>query len=122
MQHAGDVNEAYKWLDEAQSLDTADRYINSKCAKYMLRANLIKEAEETCSKFTRVRINFLSFFFIFLILLFDDFQEGVSAMENLNEMQCMWFQTECALAYQRLGKFGDALKKCHEVDRVSSRD
>ncbi|XP_075234659.1 N-alpha-acetyltransferase 15/16 [Lycorma delicatula] len=94
--HAGDVMEAYNWLDEAQGLDTADRYINSKCAKYMLRANLIKEAEETCSKFTR---------------------EGVSAMENLNEMQCMWFQTECALAYQRLEKWGEALKKCHEVDR-----
>jgi hypothetical protein len=42
-------------------------------------------------------------------------------MENLNEMQCMWFQTECALAYQRLEKWGDALKKCHEVDRVSDR-
>ncbi|KAL1460229.1 hypothetical protein WDU94_012156, partial [Cyamophila willieti] len=94
--HAGDVLEAYTWLDEAQSLDTADRYINSKCAKYMLRANLIKSAEETCSKFTR---------------------EGVSAMENLNEMQCMWFQTECALAYQRLGRWGDTLKKCHEIDR-----
>lgn len=40
-------------------------------------------------------------------------------MENLNEMQCMWFQTECALAYQRLGKWGDSLKKCHEIDRVS---
>lgn len=54
LQHGGDAMEAYKWLDEAQGLDTADRYINSKCAKYMLRANLIKEAEETCSKFTRV--------------------------------------------------------------------
>lgn len=94
--HAGNPVEAYKWLDEAQSLDTADRYINSKCAKYMLQANLITEAEEICAKFTR---------------------EGISAMENLNEMQCMWFQTECALAYQRLGKWGDALKKCHEVDR-----
>lgn len=94
--HAGDPQEAYKWLDEAQALDTADRYINSKCAKYMLRANHVKEAEETCAKFTR---------------------EGVSAMENLNEMQCMWFQTECALAYQRLAKYGEALKKCHEVDR-----
>lgn len=41
-------------------------------------------------------------------------------MESLNEMQCMWFQTECALAYQRLEKWGDALKKCHEVDRVST--
>lgn len=66
----------------------------------MLRANHTKEAEDTCAKFTR---------------------EGVSAMENLNEMQCMWFQTECALAYQRLGKYGEALKKCHEVDRVCIR-
>lgn len=41
-------------------------------------------------------------------------------MENLNEMQCMWFQTECALAFQRLGKWGESLKKCHEVDRVNS--
>lgn len=94
--HAGDPHEGYKWLDEAQSLDTADRYINSKCAKYMLRANKIKNAEEMCAKFTR---------------------EGVSAMENLNEMQCMWFQTECALAYQRMGKWGESLKKCHEIDR-----
>lgn len=98
IQHAGDPQKAYKWLDEAQALDTADRYINSKCAKYMLRANRVKEAEDTCAKFTR---------------------EGVSAMENLNEMQCMWFQTECALAFQRLGKYGEALKKCHEVDRVT---
>ncbi|XP_041525672.1 N-alpha-acetyltransferase 16, NatA auxiliary subunit [Microtus oregoni] len=94
--HIGNLKEAAKWMDEAQSLDTADRFINSKCAKYMLRANMIKEAEEMCSKFTR---------------------EGTSAMESLNEMQCMWFETECILAYQRLGRYGDALKKCHEVER-----
>lgn len=40
-------------------------------------------------------------------------------MENLNEMQCMWFQTECALAYKSMNKFGEALKKCHEIERVS---
>lgn len=44
-------------MDEAQGLDTADRYINSKCAKYLLRANLLKEAEEKCSNFTRVGFN-----------------------------------------------------------------
>ena len=43
-----------RWLDEAQSLDMADRYINSKCAKYMLRAGKIADAELMCSKFTRV--------------------------------------------------------------------
>ncbi|KAH0504798.1 N-alpha-acetyltransferase 15, NatA auxiliary subunit [Microtus ochrogaster] len=51
--HAGNIKEAARWMDEAQALDTADRFINSKCAKYMLKANLIKEAEEMCSKFTR---------------------------------------------------------------------
>ncbi|XP_063046142.1 N-alpha-acetyltransferase 15, NatA auxiliary subunit a [Engraulis encrasicolus] len=94
--HAGNIREAARWMDEAQALDTADRFINSKCAKYMLKAGMVKEAEEMCSKFTR---------------------EGTSAVENLNEMQCMWFQTECALAYQSMNKFGDALKKCHEIER-----
>lgn len=55
VQHAGNIKEAARWMDEAQALDTADRFINSKCAKYMLKAGLIKEAEEMCSKFTRVR-------------------------------------------------------------------
>ncbi|XP_026112373.1 N-alpha-acetyltransferase 15, NatA auxiliary subunit a [Carassius auratus] len=94
--HAGNIREAARWMDEAQALDTADRFINSKCAKYLLKAGLIKEAEEMCSKFTR---------------------EGTSAVENLNEMQCMWFQTECALAYKSLDKYGEALKKCHEIER-----
>lgn len=55
LQHAGNIREAVRWMDEAQALDTADRFINSKCAKYMLKAGMIKEAEEMCSKFTRVR-------------------------------------------------------------------
>jgi len=63
----------------------------------MLLANRVPDAEEMCQKFTR---------------------EGVSAMENLNEMQCMWFQTECANAFQRMGRFGEAIKKCVEIDRV----
>ena len=94
--HAGDPEKAVECLDEAQSMDTADRYINCKCAKYMLRANKVKDAETMCAKFTR---------------------EGVPAMENLNEMQCMWFQSECARAYQRSGEYGEALKKCYEIDR-----
>lgn len=31
----------------------------------------------------------------------------------------MWFQTECAQAYKAMNKFGEALKKCHEIERVS---
>ncbi|XP_063366131.1 N-alpha-acetyltransferase 15, NatA auxiliary subunit [Cydia amplana] len=94
--HAGDPVSAYQWLEEAQAMDTADRYVNSKCARYMLRAGHVARAEEMCAKFTR---------------------EGVPATENLNEMQCMWFQTEAAAAYQRARQWGEALKKAHEVDR-----
>ena len=43
----------------------------------------------------------------------------MSATDNLNEMQWMWFQSQAALGYKRIGKYGDALKKCHELDRVS---
>lgn len=56
-QHAGNIREAARWMDEAQALDTADRFINSKCAKYLLKAGLVKEAEEMCAKFTRVRVS-----------------------------------------------------------------
>jgi len=41
-------------MDEAQSLDTADRYVNSKVAKYLLRIDQVDEAIEKCQKFTRV--------------------------------------------------------------------
>ena len=41
-------------MDEAQSLDTADRFVNCKCTKYLLRANRIETALEIAGKFTRV--------------------------------------------------------------------
>ncbi|VDK51432.1 unnamed protein product, partial [Cylicostephanus goldi] len=66
--HAGDYSEAARLMDEAQSLDTADRYINSKAAKYLLRAGQMERAEKMCGKFTR---------------------EGDRASTTLNEMQCM---------------------------------
>lgn len=94
--HGGDMEKAADCMDEARSLDTADRYVNCKCAKYQLRANQVQKAEETCGLFTR---------------------EGVAAAENLNEMQCMWFQTESGYAYKRLGKLGEALKKAHEIEK-----
>ena len=56
----------------------------------------MRRAEEMCAKFTR---------------------EGAAPADSLNEMQCMWFQTECARAHAGGGRLGDALKKCHEVER-----
>ena len=92
----GELEEAVECINEAQSLDTADRYLNAKCAKYMLRANKIKGAEEMSARFTR---------------------DGLPANDDLNEMQCMWYQSEVAHAYYRLNNYGEALKKCHEIER-----
>jgi peptide alpha-N-acetyltransferase len=94
--HAGNLYEAVKYLDEAQSLDTADRYINYKCSKYMLRADMLQQALEIAGKFTR---------------------ESSQPADYLKEMQCMWFETESANTYSRLRKYGEALKKCHQVER-----
>lgn len=42
LKHSGEVLAAVTLMDQAQEMDTADRYVNSKCAKYMLRASLIR--------------------------------------------------------------------------------
>ena len=51
------MEKAAHCMDEARSLDTADRYVNCKCAKYQLRANQVQKAEDTCGLFTRVSIS-----------------------------------------------------------------
>ena len=53
-QHAGDLKEAAKWMEEARTLDTADRYVNCKCVKYLFRVDQIDKAVETAGLFTRV--------------------------------------------------------------------
>lgn len=97
--HMGDPEKAGEIIFEVQRLDTADRYLNSKATKYLLRANKITQAEDLCSKFTRV---------------------GVPVTENLIEMQCMWFHIETAQAYLRCKQYGKALKKCYEIDAFFS--
>ncbi|XP_063719063.1 N-alpha-acetyltransferase 15, NatA auxiliary subunit-like [Symsagittifera roscoffensis] len=96
LKHCGDIENACEALVECQSLDTADRYLNCKCAKYLLRASRVQDAIDMCSKFTR---------------------EGQEVVDNLNEMQCLWFLSETGAAYQRKGTLGEALKKCHQVLR-----
>jgi len=56
--------------------------------------------------------------FIVLCITWYTFQEGAGTLETLIDMQCMWFELECALSYYRQGKLGEALKKCHQVEKV----
>ncbi|KAL5112550.1 N-alpha-acetyltransferase 15 NatA auxiliary subunit [Taenia crassiceps] len=94
---AGDIITASRWMDEAQSLDTADRFINAQCTKYMVQAHRIEDAEAMASKFTR---------------------GSTTATQYLIEMQCMWFLIENARSYKAMHKYGEALKFCHEIDRA----
>jgi N-alpha-acetyltransferase 15/16, NatA auxiliary subunit len=55
--HAGDLYGAARCLESARLLDGQDRFLNTKCAKYRLRAGLIDEASEILGLFTKVSPN-----------------------------------------------------------------
>ncbi|CAM9940380.1 unnamed protein product [Ectocarpus sp. 4 AP-2014] len=90
----GALTRAAEAVDSARMLDKADRYMNSKATKYLLRAGQIPKAEQTIAIFTR--------------------HEG-DPQHNLFEMQCSWFELEWAEAQIRAGKPGLAMKKALAV-------
>jgi peptide alpha-N-acetyltransferase len=45
-------------------------------------------------------------------------REGVDQIDNLVEMQCMWFAQAAGQSFARQGKIGQALKKFHQVEKV----
>lgn len=54
LKRIGDPWGAAKAMDEARVLDLQDRFLNTKCAKYRLRAGLEEEAQEVFGLFTKV--------------------------------------------------------------------
>ncbi|KAI7862607.1 NMDA receptor-regulated protein 1-domain-containing protein [Spinellus fusiger] len=99
LKHAGKKEQAMQVMNQGRQLDLQDRFINSKCAKYMMRAGHIEEAEKTISLFTR---------------------RDVSTLQDLIDMQCQWFSTEEGLAYADKKEYGKALKRFHTVDKFYS--
>lgn len=96
LKHAGQVQEASKIMNEAREMDLQDRFINSKCAKYLLRAGHIDEAERVLGLFTR---------------------KDVATVQDLTDMQCQWFMTEEGNAYLRKKDYGKALKRFHTLEK-----
>lgn len=97
--HHGNLQKASELMDHARSLDTRDRYINTKAAKYQLRNNENEKALTTMGMFTRA-----------------DTVGGPLA--DLLDMQCMWFLTEDGEAYARRGNVGLALKRFHAIYNI----
>ena len=97
--HRGNLSKAAEIMDHARSLDTKDRYINSKAAKYQLRYNENERALQTMSLFTRG-------------------ESPNGPLQDLLDMQCIWFLTEDGEAYARRGNIGLALKRFHAVFNI----
>ena len=97
--HLGDPAEAAKIMNQARELDLRDRYINTKCAKYQLRADDNDAALKTMSKFTRNEV-------------------VGGTLGDLIEMQALWYLIEDGEAYARRGKLGLALKRFHTVYNI----
>lgn len=94
--HAGDYDSAAQLMDDARLLDLQDRYINSKATKYFIRNNQIEQAEKTIGVFAK---------------------QGTQdeKMNDLVDMQCMWFAIECALSLKRQGKYKQSLEKFKQI-------
>ena len=97
--HYGNSQKAADLMEKARALDTRDRYINTKGAKYHLRNNNNEAAILDMSKFTR--------------------NEALGGpLGDLHDMQCVWYITEDGESYLRQGKLGLALKRFTSVSSV----
>ena len=96
--HKGDLQKASEAMDHARSLDTRDRYINSKAAKYQLRNNENEAALKTVALFTR--------------------PDSTDPLGDLLDMQCVWYLTEDGEAHARTGNIGMALKRFHAIATI----
>ncbi|KAH9974058.1 NMDA receptor-regulated protein 1-domain-containing protein [Lactifluus volemus] len=98
LKRLGDLHGASAAVNEARLLDGQDRFLNTKSAKYKLRAGLIEEASDTLGLFTK--------------------KDAVSPGADLEEMQSLLYLTEEANAHRRQGKIHHALKKYHAVRKI----
>lgn len=97
--HYGNPKKASEAMEHARLLDTRDRYINTKAAKYQLRNNETEMALKTMGLFTKA-----------------DTPGGPLA--DLMDMQSVWFLTEDGEAHARLGNTGLALKRFHGIYNI----
>jgi hypothetical protein len=54
LQTAGNPLLASQMLEKAREMDLADRYLNTKSVRFLLRADKIQEAEKTISPFAKL--------------------------------------------------------------------
>lgn len=94
----GKFEDALNVVESARLKDLSDRYLNSKSAKYFLRVGKIKEAEETISLFLRA--------------------QSLEGLQDIIDMQCLWFLVEKGEALVRKGDLKGALDQFAIVEKI----
>ena len=114
LKRSGDIYGAARSLNDARLLDLQDRFLNTKCAKYRLRAGLSDEAQEIFGLFTKV----------------GDIESGIlewlttpqkdapTPASDLEDMQSLMFLTEDGDSHNRSGRLSIALKRYVSVQKV----
>ncbi|KAJ3822659.1 NMDA receptor-regulated protein 1-domain-containing protein [Lentinula raphanica] len=98
LKRAGDFYGASRAMEDARRLDGQDRFLNTKSAKYRMRAGLIDEASALLGLFTK--------------------KDAPSPGADLEEMQSLFYLQEEGDAHRRAGKLNLALRKYTAVQRV----
>jgi len=87
--HSGDMKGSSETIEYARTMDLADRYLNSKSVKGMLRVGEIDKARETIMLFARDTTD--------------------AQKSNLTDMQCMWWEFELGQAHAKKGEWDKAI-------------
>ncbi|WWD02421.1 hypothetical protein V865_000460 [Kwoniella europaea PYCC6329] len=90
LKRSGDLLNAAYEMEKARLLDGQDRFLNGKSAKYWLRAGEVKKAEELLAMFTK---------------------KDLTPVQDLTDLQCLWFLQEEGDAYRKGGNLAMALKR-----------
>ncbi|CAO1632615.1 unnamed protein product [Jaminaea pallidilutea] len=98
LKRAGAIEAASHAMEDARLLDGQDRFLNSKDAKYKLRAGRVEEAEAVMGMFTK--------------------PDAASPLADLLEMQALWFILEEGLSHEVQGTRNLALKRYSQLEAL----
>ncbi|KZO98449.1 N-terminal acetyltransferase A, auxiliary subunit [Calocera viscosa TUFC12733] len=98
LKRAGDTFGAAEWMEKARRLDGQDRFLNGKCAKYLMRSGNIDAANKRLGLFTK--------------------KDSVSPGIDLEEMQSVAYLQQEGDAWLRQNKLGRSLKRYHNILKI----